>query len=490
MDLARKATTTSAASDLAAARRRATSLPAAAVALVDLILINVGFGVAWFLRYRLQLGREVAAADFLPLTDYWGIEFILTVSLLLIYYINGVYGRRRRQGWVDEVSGIAQGALLGIAVMIVVVFYLRPFGYSRLVFIFALLSIVALLAAARATERTWQGHLRRHGIGLRRVLIVGEGPLGRLIMQNVVAQPELGLQVVGFVDDEPRPSIGRLQYLGRCVDVSRLVRELEVDEVLIALPTGSHRLISEILMACARQLVRFRIVPDFFELSLNQVDVTEINGIPLIGLRESTLRGGGRLIKRALDVVVAAFCLVFLSPLMLAIAIAIKLDSSGPIFVEQIRVGRSGQNFKFFKFRSMHDRADLELVKLLDQNEVDGPIFKMKNDPRRTRVGRWIRRFSLDELPQMLNVLRGDMSLIGPRPPFPHEVESYQDWHRRRLEVSPGITGLWQVSGRSELPFDEMALLDIWYIENWSLGLDLKIMLRTIPTVVFGYGAY
>jgi exopolysaccharide biosynthesis polyprenyl glycosylphosphotransferase len=281
-----------------------------------------------------------------------------------------------------------------------------------------------------------------------------------------------------------------LHYLGSCNDVSRLVGEHDLDEVLIALPVESHRLISEILIACARQKVRFRIVPDFFELSLNQVDVTEINGIPLIGVRESTLRGGGQLLKRALDVVVAATCLALGAPLMLIMAFAIKLDSPGTIFVEQIRVGRSGRTFKFFKFRSMRERADQELASLLDKNEVDGPIFKMKNDPRRTRVGRWIRRFSLDELPQMVNVLRGDMSLIGPRPPFPHEVEKYQEWHRRRLDVSPGITGLWQVSGRSELPFDEMALLDIWYIDNWSIGLDMKILLRTIPTVLFGYGAY
>ncbi len=478
------------ASDISIVRRRSVYLPVAVIAFCDIVLINVAFGIAWYVRYQLQLGREVAAVDYLPLSDYSGIQAILTASLLFIYYLNGMYGRRRRQGWVDEVSGIVSGALLGIAVMIVTVFYLRPFGYSRLVFVFALVTITVLLAWARAADRLWQAYLRRKGIGLRRVLVVGEGQLGRMIMQNIVAQPELGFQIIGFVDDEPRQSLGRFQYLGRCGDVSRLVGAHDIDEVVIALPSESHRVISEILIACARQKVSFRIVPDFYELSLNQVDVMEINGIPLIGVRDSTLRGSGRFAKRALDVVTAAVCLALGSPLLAAIAIAIKLDSPGPIFVEQIRVGRSGRNFKFFKFRSMRDRAHTELNSLLDKNEVDGPIFKMKNDPRRTRVGRWIRRFSLDELPQMLNVLRGDMSLIGPRPPFPHEVEKYEDWHRRRLEIAPGITGLWQVSGRSELPFDEMALLDIWYIENWSLGLDFKILLRTIPTVVFGYGAY
>jgi exopolysaccharide biosynthesis polyprenyl glycosylphosphotransferase len=321
-------------------------------------------------------------------------------------------------------------------------------------------------------------------------MVVGEGTLGRLIMQNVVAQPELGYQIIGFVDDEPKQSLGRLQYLGTCADVARLVAAHAIDEVFIALPSASHLKITEILMACGRQNVRFKIVPDFFELSLNQVDVTEINGIPLIGVRDISLGGGGQLFKRSLDVIIAGLGIILASPVMAAMAIAIKLESPGPIIVRQERIGRSGEAFKFYKFRSMRDRADRELASLQSLNEADGPIFKIRNDPRRTRVGRWLRRFSLDELPQLFNVLRGDMSLIGPRPGFPHEVDKYLEWHRRRLEVPPGITGLWQVSGRSDLPFDEMALLDIWYIENWSLGLDFKILVRTVPTVVFGNGAY
>jgi exopolysaccharide biosynthesis polyprenyl glycosylphosphotransferase len=472
------------------ARKRALNVPGAVLAALDFVLINLAFTLSWYARYELKLGREVAAPDYLSLDSYLGIQILLAVSLVVIYRVNGLYGRRRRQGWLDEVSGVTSGALLGIAVLIVAVFYLRPFGYSRLVFVYAAIAIIVLLSLARAGDRIWQGYLRRKGIGLSHVLVVGGGTLGRAIMQNLVAQPELGFHVIGFVDDERLPSLGRLAYLGRCADVSRLVRQYEVDEVIIALPSASHLEINEIVLACAKKNVSFRIVPDFFELSLNQVDVLEINGIPLIGLRDPALRGGSQVLKRLIDVAIATLGLVISSPLILALVVAIKLDSPGPILHRQVRIGRQGKPFKFYKFRSMRQDAERELSRLLKDNEADGPIFKMKNDPRRTVVGRFMRRFSFDELPQLVNVLRGDMSLIGPRPPIPHEVDQYQDWHRRRLEVAPGMTGLWQVSGRSELPFDEMALMDIWYIENWSLSLDLKILARTVPAVVFGYGAY
>jgi exopolysaccharide biosynthesis polyprenyl glycosylphosphotransferase len=471
-------------------RTRALVLPGLLLALIDAVLINVGFAIAWYLRYQLELFREVAAADYLPITSYLGIQAFLTVCLLIIYRLNGVYGRRRRQGWADEVSGITSGALVGVAIMIVAVFYLRPFGYSRLVFIYACLIITFLLATARVVERVWRGYLRRKGIGLLRVLVVGEGQLGRMIMQNIVAQPELGYNIVGFVDDEPRQSLGRFEYLGTTADIPELVWRHQIQEVVIALPSASHEKVTEILIACARLNVRFRIVPDFYDLSLNQVDVVEVNRIPLIGLKEASLPGSGQVIKRIIDVTIASIAIVLLSPLMLVIAIAIVLDSPGPIIVRQVRIGRWAKPFDFFKFRSMRDGADRELRTLIDKNEADGPVFKIRNDPRRTRVGRWLRRFSLDELPQLFNVLKGDMSLVGPRPPFPWEVDQYAEWHRRRLQVYPGITGLGQVSGRSDLPFDETALLDIWYIENWTLGLDLKILLRTVPAVISGHGAY
>ncbi|MEJ2555413.1 MAG: sugar transferase [Anaerolineae bacterium] len=213
-------------------------------------------------------------------------------------------------------------------------------------------------------------------------------------------------------------------------------------------------------------------------------------GIPLIGVKEVRIGGIPFLIKRGVDVAFSLFVLVFAAPLMALIALSIKLDSPGPVFFRQQRMGKGGQPFTLYKFRSMTLGAEEQKELLRDLNQADGPIFKIREDPRVTWVGRGLRRFSLDELPQFYNVLRGDMSLIGPRPPLPEEVAQYQSWHMRRLEIAPGITGLWQISGRSELPFDEMALLDIYYVEQWSPALDLKILLRTIPSVIFGDGAY
>ncbi|HEV8638315.1 MAG TPA: sugar transferase [Chloroflexota bacterium] len=478
--------------ELATVGRVSYLLPKTLIALTDVVLINIAFFLAWFARYRLELGAEVAVENYVDWETYSTIQLALTAILLIVFRLQGLYRLRRGAGFVDEMGLVVNGTLIGIAVMIVGVFYLRPFGLSRLVFVYAGIAIVLLLGLGRVVRRAYQGVMRRRGIGLERIVVVGTGPLGRMIMQNVVAQPELGYRIVGFVDDERTEDIGRFHALGRPEDIPRLVDELDVDEVIIALPSSDHARTSQLLMSCAEKHVGFRIVPDFYELSLNQVDIVDINGIPLIGLREAQLSGTNLLVKRAIDVVLASITVVAISWLLLLIGLAIKLDSPGPVLHRSIRVGRGGKPFDFLKFRSMRQDADalLDRVLHLDDAHSGGRLFKSRNDPRRTRLGRWLRRTSLDELPQLWNVLRGEMSIVGPRPPFPHEVEKYDDWHRRRLEVTPGLTGLSQVSGRSDLTFDETALLDIWYIENWSIGLDLKIMLRSVPVVALGTGAY
>jgi exopolysaccharide biosynthesis polyprenyl glycosylphosphotransferase len=325
------------------------------------------------------------------------------------------------------------------------------------------------------------------------VVIVGGGEIARTVMRVAVANPEYGFDIVGFLDDHPAKGgtdIGRFKALGEITNLPDIIGANHVDEVIITLPWQYHRKIMGIMNLCERYEIRSRIVPDLFQMRISHMEIDEFGGIPMIGIREAGISGLGRVVKRGIDVTIAVAGLVLTAPLMGLLALVIKMESPGPILFAQERVGKNGQLFTLYKFRSMVADAEDKKEILRSLNEADGPLFKIKNDPRTTRLGRWMRRFSIDELPQLYNVLTGDMSLIGPRPPLPAEVEEYLEWHKRRLEVAPGLTGLSQVSGRSELTFDETALLDIYYIENWSPALDTKILLQTIPRVLFGSGAY
>jgi exopolysaccharide biosynthesis polyprenyl glycosylphosphotransferase len=335
--------------------------------------------------------------------------------------------------------------------------------------------------------------LRKRGLGVDRLLIVGAGEVGRTVMRNVVARPSLGYHVVGFVDDDPdkgSTDLGRFTALGDTAKIPDLVKDLDIDEAIITLPWMYHRKIVSIIAQCEREQVRVRIVPDLFQMTLSHLDVEDLAGIPMIGVQEISISSSEMIFKRAMDVLISFAGLVLLFPFFLLVALVIRLDSPGPVLFRQIRVGKGEQLFGCYKFRSMYVGAEEEQEKLQDQNEADGPIFKIRNDPRITPVGRFLRRTSIDELPQLLNVLMGHMSLVGPRPAPPSEVQRYQPWHRQRLEVAPGITGLWQVSGRSRLTFDEMVLLDLYYVENWSPILDFEILVRTVPKVILGEGAY
>lgn len=465
----------------------------AGLAISDVILINIAFAIAYWIRYELQWLRAVDPAFFVPFSVFIPFALALTVLLVLVYRQEGLYRPRRGTSWFDEVYAIINGTTTGIVIMVVLVFISRPTFYSRLIFFYAGFLIVVLLSLSRLAKNIVLHRMRRRGIGVARVIIVGAGEMGRTVMRTIVAHPELGYEIVGFVDDNPTKGstdIGRFKGLGSLDNLARLVQDEAVDSVIITLPWQYHRKIMAIMAQCEREHVRARLVPDLFQMTLSRMSIIEMAGIPLIGVKQARISGMQFFAKRMIDVIFSLFFLTATAPLMGLIALTIKLDSPGPVLFRQERVGKGGQRFTLYKFRSMEVGAEDQKEHLRDLNEADGPIFKIKDDPRVTRAGRWLRRFSLDEFPQFYNVLRGNMSLIGPRPPLPEEVAQYQPWHLRRLEIAPGITGLWQVSGRSELPFDEMVLLDIYYAEQWSPALDLSIFLRTIPKVIFGSGAY
>ena len=457
----------------------------------DIVLIGLSIVVAYWIRHELRWFRELSYDH--PLSAYLPFGLVFTLLMLLAFQADRVYLSWRAQQWLDQVYRIVNAMAKSVVVILAITFVLQPLQYSRLLLIEAGAISAILLALSRVVQGWVASRLYAQGIGVSRVIIVGAGEVGRTVMRTMVARPELGYRILGFVDDNPQKGqtdIGRFKALGGLDNVSKVIGEQQVDEVIITLPWMYHRKILAVVRECERWHVSARIVPDLFQMSLSQVDVNDLGGVPLIGVRKVGLEQEARLVKRGVDVIGALAMLTLGLPLLVLIALAIRLNSPGPVIFTQTRVGVGGKLFKIYKFRSMYEGAETELEHLRELNEADGPLFKIHDDPRLTQVGRFLRRTSLDELPQLLNVLRGEMSLVGPRPPIPPEVERYQEWHKRRLETRPGMTGLWQVSGRSLLSFDEMVLLDIYYIENWSLWLDFKILLRTVPQVLLGNGAF
>jgi exopolysaccharide biosynthesis polyprenyl glycosylphosphotransferase len=467
----------------------------------DLALIVLGFALAYYVRYIRGLGGEVGRTDFRPLGAFAPVIVLLSAILLAIFALRGLYRLPRWTGFLDEAALVIGGALTGFGALVVLVFYSQHFYFSRLIFLYALVFVVALLIAKRVAIRGTQAWLRARGRWVDRVLVVGAGPAAQRIMGALIGQPRLGYEVVGFVEDAPLPPdwvvvtqtrVVRPDHLGACRDLNEVIRRYAVDEVIIALQQTEHEHILWTVEQCRARRIAFTLVPDLFELSLDRVEINALNGLPLISVQDAGIRGWNYVLKRAFDIAFAVSALTLGAIPFALIALLIKLDTPGPVILKQTRVGRGGRHFTCYKFRSMFRDADKMQAQLAQSAEYSGDrvMFKLRDDPRRTRVGRWLRRMSLDELPQFINILKGDMSVVGPRPAVPPEVAMYEPWHLQRLEVPPGLTGLWQVNGRSDLTFDEMVRLDLFYAEHWSLGLDLRIILRTIPAVLTARGAY
>jgi exopolysaccharide biosynthesis polyprenyl glycosylphosphotransferase len=459
----------------------------------DALLIFAAFLTAYLLRYQLQLFIAVDPAFQLSLVSYLPLVLLLVVFMLISFRFSLVYPYQPGRSWVEEIWRIATASTAGVILLIVVNLIFRPMLYSRLVFLYTAILVTVYLGASRLVIMMARGHLRQYDIGVRRVLLIGAGDVGRMVMRTLAARPDFGLKLVGFLDDNPAKSstdVGRFKALGSVERAPEVMASHGIQRVIICLPWQTHRTIQRLLRECEQMKVEAFVVPDLFQLTKNQMKVVELNGIPLISTRDISIQGWNLVIKRTFDIAVGVLMALVALPFALLIALAIRLDTPGPIFFRQMRVGKHGKEFACFKFRSMVSNADELRGQIAELNESTGPLFKIRNDPRLTRVGRFIRRYSLDELPQLFNVLHGEMSLIGPRPNLPQEVDQYQEWMKKRLSVSPGLTGLWQVSGRSDLTFDEMVLLDIYYVENWSIGLDINILLRSVPAVLRAKGAY
>ena len=449
------------------------------------------FFLAYWLRYGLRIGPELTEFQLAPLIAYWPVGLGFGAAAIVQLYLRGVYDQRRRFRWLDEVPKLFNSTLFATAAVIVVFFLFRPAFFSRLMFGYLFVLALVGLSTWRLLLRFAANWRHRRGKDLENVLVVGSGNAAKMLMQQMHAISGLGLKLVGFVDEarENGRDFGRFQRLGTSDDIEDLSNRHELDRVFIALPPSDSGTMDKAIAACRRIGVSITVVPDLVELQTGRIDTENIAGIPLVTLTASKIAGLRLLQKRILDVVIAILALGLLSPLILIVVAAIKLDSRGRVLFRQQRIGRAGKPFLLFKFRSMVKDAE-ELRGEFYPNTQSELLFKRQDDQRRTRVGRILRKTSIDEIPQLLNVLRGEMSLVGPRAQVPEEVALYDSWAQNRLEAPPGMTGLWQVSGRSNLSFEEMVMLDTYYIGHWSLGLDLKIMARTIPAVIRGDGAY
>jgi exopolysaccharide biosynthesis polyprenyl glycosylphosphotransferase len=328
-----------------------------------------------------------------------------------------------------------------------------------------------------------------------RVLIIGAGEVGHTLAAKIAAHGEYRIELVGFLDDgEPRHNgsgAANVSVIGALDDLDAIVASRKVDRVIVAFSRARHNDFLRVVRACADSGVKVNIVPRLFEVVSSRALVDDVEGIPLLDVGHVELSRVNMAVKRAFDLVVGGLLCIPILPLMGIVAIVIKLDSPGPVFYRQQRMGRGGKPFSIFKFRSMKVGADEERLELAEKsNDYDGPMFKLKEDPRITRVGGALRRWSIDELPQILNVMKGDMSLVGPRPLWIEEAKQCRGWTQKRLDITPGITGLWQVLGRTNIPFDEMVKLDYMYVTGWSLSWDIKLLMETVPAVLNKRGAY
>lgn len=466
---------------------------------VDVIIAFVSFRIAWQLRYEFELGGEVRSFSYRPFSEFQDRALIFAGLAFAILLLRGVYWLPRSTGLLDESVMIIGGLTTAMAGVILTAFLTR-FVPSRLVFIYAWIIAIVFFVLRRAISRSIRTSLWKRGIYVDRVLVVGSGESGRRIMEAMLNTPSLGYMLVGFADDLPDTSdlsvatehrVHRAARVGSLDEIDRLVTRYNIDEVIIALPGERLTRATSIIEQCHQRSVQFKVVPDLLQLSLDRVDLGEVAGLPLIGVKPASIQGGQLLAKRGIDALAATFVLTLAAIPMAVIALLVRTTSEGPILYRQPRVGRDGREFTLVKFRCMVQGADEMRAKLMEQHQLQDPrLFKLRDDPRLTRVGRILRRWSLDELPQFWHVLKGEMSLVGPRPQMPEEVAVYEEWHLQRLAVTPGLTGLWQVNGRSNLSFDEMVRLDLYYAEHWSPWLDMKIVLRTVPAVILGRGAY
>lgn len=478
---------------------------------IDLSLVTGSFFVGYFLRNTIiyfptfKFLEPYLYDEKLRSLEYYALYIgLLPVYLfmwggLLSYF--GMYKSSNLRRVPESLGCILKAAVTGFIIFGSYIFILRmqqdisrlfigfTFVTAAILLFFEKIALVFVLRTLSKMDKNFKSAL----IAFRRILIVGTGKRSRTFIELIKNNPGWNIKIVGLLDMDIAKKgeiINGQEVIGTLDNIPRLIQDNVIDEIVFIVPRSWLNKIEDIMLFCENAGLKVHVAVNLFDLKFSRAKQTDLHGFPLLAFESTPEKLGHLFLKRICDFILSGVALVILAPVFIIITVIIKMSSDGPVFYKQLRCGLYGRKFNFYKFRTMIKDAESKLKDLLIYNEMKGPVFKMANDPRVTGIGKWLRKFSLDELPQLWNVLKGDMSLVGPRPPLPHEVENYDNWQRRRLSMRPGITCLWQISGRNEIvDFNEWMKLDLQYIDNWSLWLDLKILFKTIPVVLLGVGA-
>lgn len=460
---------------------------------VDVAVMCVCFFISYYLRGQIPQISDMFPEIYYPIYTYTSQLPLAAVIWAWMLNVSGAYQQFRGREFAGIIAGIVQATFFSIIIFSCVAYVMKMQYLSRSFIITTfVLSGIGIIIERIILIRMLE-NARRRGMNHRYLLVVGTGKRAQVFIDLVNQHAEWGFRIMGLVDDYPEmvgKKIKGYPVIGVIADIPKILENKVIDEVVFVVPRTWLGKIENPVLYCEQVGKRVSIAMDLFNLNFAKLRQSGFSDFPLLMFQSTSDKLLQLMFKRVLDFVVSGALIVVLSPAFLFTALAVKWTSPGPILFTQVRSGLNGRVFKLFKFRTMVVDAEAKLAALQKHNEMSGPVFKMTEDPRITPVGKWLRKLSLDELPQLFNVLSGDMSLVGPRPPIPAEVEKYEIWHRRRLSMRPGITGLWQTSGRNKITkFEDWMKLDLKYIDQWSLWLDLKIFLKTVPVVAFGIGA-
>ena len=470
--------------------------------IIDALSILAAFIVSYFLTLHLRGLFELGEMAYALSYDMQGLLFFMKKNVvlligsvpvwLLFLSFHGAYKDIRTKTILREFFIVAKTSLFATITLGSFIFIFKLTLTSRLFIATNIVVTSLFITIMKGVVNKIFEHIHQSGYNQINLLIVGTGKRAREFIKTVKKHANWGLNIVGLIDDEHGlfgQDIEGFRVLGRIQDIPFILHRIVVDRVIFVVPRLWLNRIDEAILACEREGISTSISMDLYNLRIAKVHQTDFSGFPLLEFETFSAKEWQLFIKRVLDIFISVVSLILFSPLILITIIAIKSTSKGPILFAQERSGLNGRKFNVYKFRTMIVGAEFKKKELEKMNEMDGPVFKIKKDPRITQVGRFLRKFSIDEIPQLINVLKGDMSIVGPRPPLPVEVELYKMWQRRRLSLKPGLTCIWQVSGRNKIRFEKWMEMDLEYIDKWSLWLDFKILFKTFFVVLFGYGA-